>query len=651
MAYFDGSKWTWRGRPDAGGRWTQEPIAGDPSQFAGPNPKLGAATGSSARTPAHRSHRDGRLHLNVSPPAIQARWKTIFRIVLILPNAIALYGLNLAFAIVAVLMWFSALFTARVPYGMWRFNLGVLRFQARTTAYAFLLTEAYPPFSLEDPRYPVRLQLDGPPDRFNRLAVLFRAVLAIPALVVATLLYVGLVPFFVCAWLATIVTRHNPRAFHEACAAALRYMLRYNAWLYLLTTEYPKAPFGDSKSEGHGWGTMPLSPAGRKVAQGAVLIGALFYAAYVVALPTLVQINVKNQLTSFDTASLVGLSGSAEVEYENALGACDNSMPCVQRATSVLDHAVTTEISIIHDIDFPTAKTRQTAQVLANQLVRENVALQQAIALSTPSASLVAVQHAQAIENSTVAGLRQLGSEVGAVTTNTGTASTVVAPTTSGPSATLATNIGLQPQDLGTGFTATLPGSVLEHRSNPGRCTPLSSAPWLADVSSPQYSAGATGPIVYSTVVILPTANDARLSLRAVSAPTYGRSCYQPAFDAAYQLANEKVNESTPCDLSQGGSTISAIVPGSLADGISGWNYRATQHCAATNTTSIIYQEVLNQVVGRVFIQVNIRSLANPPTASWESQVMSTMIDRAQPLVASSTATVPSTSPPSTPAS
>lgn len=648
MAYFDGSRWTWRGRPDAEGRWTQEPIIGPLSQIAKPNPEMATAPDATSLTPVDSGLRDGRLHLAVSPPAIQARWKTIFRMVLIIPSAVALYGLNLAFAVVAVLMWFSALFSGRVPDGMWRFNVAVLRFQARTTAYAFLLTEAYPPFSLEDPQYPVRLRLDGPPDRFNRLAVLFRAVLAIPAAVVAMLLYAGLIPFLVCAWLATIVTRHNPRAFQDASSAALRYMLRYNAWLYLLTTEYPKAPFGDSKSEGSDRYTMPLSPAGRKVAQVAVLLGTVFYVAYAVAVPLLVHINVRNQLTSFDTASLVGLSGSAEVEYEDALSACGNSMPCVQRATSVLDHAVATEISIIHDIDFPTAKTRRAAQTLADQLIHEHVALQQAIALSTPSASLDAVQHVQAVETATVAGLRQLGSEVGAVTTNTGTASGVVAPTTSGPSATLATNIGLQPQDLGTGFTAIIPGSVLEHRSRPSRCSPLSSAPWLTDVSSPQYSAGATGPIVYSTVVILPTASDARRALRAVSASTYGRACYQPAFDAAYQLANSKVNESTPCDLSQGGSKISPIAPGSLANGVSGWNYQATQHCAATNTTSIIYQDVVNQVTGRVFIQANIRSLVNAPTTSWETQLMSTMIDRAQALDSSST-TSPSASPPLTP--
>ena len=47
-------------------------------------------------------------------------------------------------------------------------------------AYLFLLTDEYPPFTLEDVEYPVRPILPGR-GPLNRVAVFFRLILAIPA--------------------------------------------------------------------------------------------------------------------------------------------------------------------------------------------------------------------------------------------------------------------------------------------------------------------------------------------------------------------------------------------------------------------------------------------------------------------------------------
>ena len=46
----------------------------------------------------------------------------------------------------------------------------------------FLLTDRYPPFSLDDVEYPVRPILPGR-GPLNRVSVLFRIILAIPAVV------------------------------------------------------------------------------------------------------------------------------------------------------------------------------------------------------------------------------------------------------------------------------------------------------------------------------------------------------------------------------------------------------------------------------------------------------------------------------------
>jgi hypothetical protein len=71
-----------------------------------------------------------------------------FRIIMIIPHYIILYFLQIAAQVVVLISWFIALFTGSVPAGMHNFIAGYERWYLRYTAYAFLLTDQYPPFSL-----------------------------------------------------------------------------------------------------------------------------------------------------------------------------------------------------------------------------------------------------------------------------------------------------------------------------------------------------------------------------------------------------------------------------------------------------------------------------------------------------------------------
>src|ERR1700722_13405170 len=118
-------------------------------------------------------------------PAEQRRLTVLVRIILAIPHMIVLWVLSIAAEVVALICWFAALFSGRLPDGLAEFQVGYLRWATRFYAYLFLLTDVYPPFELADAQYPVRLRAQ--PGRLNRLAVLFRIILVIPAWIVSAL--------------------------------------------------------------------------------------------------------------------------------------------------------------------------------------------------------------------------------------------------------------------------------------------------------------------------------------------------------------------------------------------------------------------------------------------------------------------------------
>lgn len=87
----------------------------------------------------------------VVEPALTGRNRitTFFRMFMIIPHVVVLYFVMLFVGLITFLAWFAALFSGRVPAGMHGLMAGGLRWQIRLGAYQMLLTDAYPPFSME----------------------------------------------------------------------------------------------------------------------------------------------------------------------------------------------------------------------------------------------------------------------------------------------------------------------------------------------------------------------------------------------------------------------------------------------------------------------------------------------------------------------
>ena len=77
------------------------------------------------------------------------RVTVFFRIFMVIPHYIALAFVGIAAIVVYVIAWFAVLFTGQMPTGMRDFLIGTGRWFTRVQAYFWLLTDEYPPFSLD----------------------------------------------------------------------------------------------------------------------------------------------------------------------------------------------------------------------------------------------------------------------------------------------------------------------------------------------------------------------------------------------------------------------------------------------------------------------------------------------------------------------
>jgi 2-(1,2-epoxy-1,2-dihydrophenyl)acetyl-CoA isomerase len=84
------------------------------------------------------------IDVAIAPPTAQARWKTLLRVILVIPAYVFATVLGYVLFLVAFLGGFYALATGRYPKGFRDLSAYCLRFQAQTYGYLFLLTDKYP---------------------------------------------------------------------------------------------------------------------------------------------------------------------------------------------------------------------------------------------------------------------------------------------------------------------------------------------------------------------------------------------------------------------------------------------------------------------------------------------------------------------------
>jgi hypothetical protein len=140
-------------------------------------------------------------------------------------------------AVVALIAWFSILFTGRYPEGLWKLAAFYLRWRVRAVVYTALLRDEYPPFG--DGVYPAMLDLSPPEEPRNRWTVGFRIVLALPHLLAVCALSLAWMLSTILAWFAILFTGRYPEGLYEFGIGVLRWNIRVESYLLLLRDEYP----------------------------------------------------------------------------------------------------------------------------------------------------------------------------------------------------------------------------------------------------------------------------------------------------------------------------------------------------------------------------------------------------------------------------
>ncbi len=194
----------------------------------------------------------------------RSRLTVFFRLLLALPHLIWLWlWSSLALFPIAPIAWILTLVRGTLPRPLWDFYGALVRYTTHVYAYVFLAGNPFPGFVGKAGSYPIDLEI-APPERQNRWKTAFRMVLALPALYLATILLVYLVPqygydeatgqgyaFFVVwgvsavvaflAWFACLVLGRIPTGFRDLLAYALRYGAQTWGYLLFLTDRYPDA--------------------------------------------------------------------------------------------------------------------------------------------------------------------------------------------------------------------------------------------------------------------------------------------------------------------------------------------------------------------------------------------------------------------------
>jgi hypothetical protein len=173
-----------------------------------------------------------------------ARWRPLVQWLLVIPQLIIGSALSSLRSVLTLVSFFTVLFTKTIPRPLFDVIAMTFRYEWRATSYLVFLHEDYPPFDFQpssdddgvEPHTTVSMSY---PEELDRWKPLYKWIIAIPHYVVLVGLAIASVFAVIGGFFAVVFTGEYPVGAREFLVGAYRYNLRVQAYVGLLTDQYP----------------------------------------------------------------------------------------------------------------------------------------------------------------------------------------------------------------------------------------------------------------------------------------------------------------------------------------------------------------------------------------------------------------------------
>jgi 2-(1,2-epoxy-1,2-dihydrophenyl)acetyl-CoA isomerase len=206
-----------------------------------PDFKEGVAAFLEKRPPEFTGQPPARYHpLELAVDDDRERWRltVFFRYLLAYPHLYLAAAWLLLAGLLTLVQGVIVLVKGRPHEGLFRYSERALRYWVHVNAYFLLVADPFPRFRGWAGTYPIDLEAP-PPGPQSRWKTFFRIVLAIPALVLASVLSVVGLIVAVVGWFVALAVGRMPKGMRDLGAYCLRYQAQTYGYLLLLTDRYP----------------------------------------------------------------------------------------------------------------------------------------------------------------------------------------------------------------------------------------------------------------------------------------------------------------------------------------------------------------------------------------------------------------------------
>ncbi|MDQ1721290.1 MAG: hypothetical protein QOI26_1024 [Pseudonocardiales bacterium] len=178
-----------------------------------------------------------------------ARWRPLVQWLLAIPHLLIAYALSTLRSVLTLIAFFTVLFTRQIPRPLFDAIAMTFRYEWRAISYALFLHQDYPPFDFQpaaadDGVEPHTMVTFSYPEQMSRWQPLYKWLLAIPHYFVVVALSIAGAFVVIAGFFAVLFTGEYPDRMRNFLVAVYRYNLRVQAYVGLLTDQYPPFSLG-----------------------------------------------------------------------------------------------------------------------------------------------------------------------------------------------------------------------------------------------------------------------------------------------------------------------------------------------------------------------------------------------------------------------